>query len=138
MKKLFYLFLVLFMLEGCAAYKSIHYGQDYSPPTDVNNVEVLSFSPEDHYIELGEVTLFGVTPTNKEHMLKRLKDMVAEMGGDAVIIEESKTPIYMPKPIQGLVIKWQEEEVLELKDVESGVVDCEDEDLIEDNSEYIK
>ncbi|MDP8216875.1 MAG: hypothetical protein P9L98_06155 [Candidatus Kaelpia imicola] len=134
MKEVFYLFLVLLMLQGCAAYKSIHYGQDYSPPTDVDDIEIFSFSPEGSYIQLGEVTVFGVTPTNRAHMLKRLKDMAAEMGGDAIIIKECGTPIYIPKPIQGLVIKRQEEEV----SMDSFVVDCEDGNLTDNRSEYIK
>ncbi len=138
MKKFFYIFLVSLIFQGCAAYKSVHYGQDYSPPTDVNNVEIFSFNPGGSYIELGEVTVFGVTPTNRAHMLGRLKDMAAEIGGDAIIIEEHGTPAYMPKPIQGLVIKWQEEEVLDSEKVDNPVVGHEDNNPLEDKSEYIK
>ncbi|MDP8252914.1 MAG: hypothetical protein P9X27_00730 [Candidatus Kaelpia aquatica] len=138
MKKVFYLFLVLLMLQGCAAYKSVHYGQDYSSPTDVDDIEIFSFSPGGSYIQLGEVTVFGVTPTNRAHMLERLKDMAAEMGGDAIIIEERETPTYMPKPIQGLVIKWQEEEISEFEEIDSFTADLEDVTLIDSKSEYIK
>jgi hypothetical protein len=134
MKSLIYLLLALFLLGGCAAYKSVHYGQDYSPPTDAGDIEILSFIPGRPYIELGEVTLFGVTPTNKAHMLNRLKDMVAEMGGEAVIIEEPETPIYMPRPIRGLVIKWQQDQVLKSGESESEIISYEykDQDLSEE------
>ncbi len=110
-KKIVCLLLAMLFLQGCAAFQSIHYGEEYSPPTSVGNVQLLSCAPGKKYIELGRVTVFGVTYSNREHMLNRLKEMAAEMGGDALILQERKTPMYMPKPIVGIVIKWQQEQL---------------------------
>ena len=43
-------------------------------------------------------------------MIGRLKEMAAEMGGDALILQERKIPMYMPKPIVGIVIKLRQEQ----------------------------
>jgi len=110
-KKVSYLLLAVLFLQGCAAFKSIHYGEEYSPPTSVESVQLFSHNPEEKYVELGQVTVFGVTHSNREHMINRLKEMAAEMGGDALILQERKTPMYMPKPIVGVVIKWQQKQL---------------------------
>ncbi|MDP8234091.1 MAG: hypothetical protein P9M06_04755 [Candidatus Saelkia tenebricola] len=110
-RKVFYLLLVALFFQGCAAFQSIHYGEEYSPPTHVENIQLFSYNPEKGYVELGQVTVFGVTHSNRIHMLGRLKEMAAEMGGDAVVLQERKTPLYTPKPIVGTVIKWQQEQL---------------------------
>lgn len=103
--------LLAIILQGCAAYKSVHYGEEYSSPTHIENVKVLTYKPQGNFIKLGEVSVFGVTSSNRIYMLNQLKEMAADMGGDAVIIEERDFPRYTPKPIIGVVIKWQDEAV---------------------------
>ena len=110
-KKIVCLLLAVLFLQGCAAFQSIHYGEEYSPPTGVENVQVLFHAPGEEYVKLGQVTVFGVTPSNRGYMLSRLKEMAAEMGGDALILKERKSPMYMPKPVVGVVIKWQQDEL---------------------------
>ena len=103
-KAVFFL-LALFLISGCAAYKSVHFGEDYSPPTDIENVEILFCSPESEFVELGEVKVYGVTASNRSFMLQQLREMAAEMGGDGIVIEEREFPRYAPKPVAGIVIK---------------------------------
>lgn len=108
MRKIICLLLVMTIIVGCAAFKSVHYGEEYSPATTMEKVEVLSYEPGQKYIKLGEVTVFGVTDSNRFYLLNQLREMAAEMGGDAIVLQEREFPKYTPKPIVGIVIKWQD------------------------------
>lgn len=98
------------LLIGCAAFRSVHYGKEYAEPTLSKNIELVSQEPSQKYTRLGEVVVFGVTESNRFYMLKELKEMAAEMGGDAIILQERAFPRYAPKPLLGIVIKWLNKE----------------------------
>ena len=104
---IFFIVLAGMVISSCAAFTSIHYGKEYAPPTDKAQIRVLTQKPGDEYTELGEVTVFGVTDSNRAYMLRRLREMAAEMGGDALILQEREFPRYTPKPLRGIVIKWK-------------------------------
>ena len=107
MRKVIFETVLFFLLSSCAAFQSVHYGQEYSEPTAVSKIQVFSSQPALSYVKLGEVSVFGVTKSNRSYMIGQLKKMAAEMGGDAIILQERELPRYVPKPIKGIVIKWK-------------------------------
>ncbi|MDD5614468.1 MAG: hypothetical protein PHQ54_05305 [Candidatus Omnitrophica bacterium] len=143
MRKVFTVIVLVSILSfGCAAYKSVHFGQDHYLPKEASDIGVFSSVPDKLYAELGEIAVFGVTSTNRDYMLNRLKEMAADMGGDAIILKDSDIPVYIPKPMAGIVVKWQKDEVLsqilstDIKDLD---INRSEEDILNgEKLEYIK
>ena len=99
MKIIFILFLCL-GLAGCATVKTVQYEpSSVYAPTNPQDVRVFSVRPPREYIEIGEVSVeapvYDIMDT-----IEQLRDKVAEMGGEAVILRVNEE--------KGIVIRFKD------------------------------
>lgn len=80
----------LMYIIGCATVDITKTGKGYNPPTNPNDVEILSTRPEKRYVELGSISAdgFAISDTAKLHNALRAK--AAPLGADAVLITDSR------------------------------------------------
>lgn len=88
------------VVSGCATVKSVQYEpSSIYPPTDPQDIRVFSVRPPREYIEIGEVSVeapvYDIMDT-----IEQLRDKVAEMGGEAVILRVNEE--------KGIVIRFKE------------------------------
>jgi hypothetical protein len=77
----------LLALSGCAAVDITKTGRGYFPPTNPNEVQILTTVPTRPYIELGTVTVSGYQIREEAKMHNAIRAKAAPLGATAVIIQ---------------------------------------------------
>ena len=89
MKKLFLVFVVCFLICGCASVNVTKTSKGFFPATNPNEIEILMTKPERGFIELATVTTSGWNPKSMAKMHNSLRAKSAPLGADAVILMSS-------------------------------------------------
>ncbi len=92
MRRVLSLFLssLLFCSVSCVKAKVASYPHTSYPPTNADQVQVFNTKPPAEFEVIGEVTGRGAPAASWESVYSGMKKKAAKIGGDAIILIESK------------------------------------------------
>jgi hypothetical protein len=76
------------LLCGCAHVDVTKTGKGFYDPTNPADVEILKTRPDQHYEELGTVTVTGFDADESAKMHNAIREKAAALGANAVILTE--------------------------------------------------
>jgi hypothetical protein len=83
----FLICVALLVLSGCASVDITKTSKGYFPPTNPNDVQILTTVPTRPYTELGTVTVSGYDIREEAKMHNAIRAKAAPLGATAVIIQ---------------------------------------------------
>lgn len=87
------------IVSGCTTINIVKYVDKIYPPTNPEDIKVFQFVPPFQYVKIGEISVEAPI-VNLSLTIERLKERVAKMGGEAVILRLQE--------MKGIVIRLKE------------------------------
>lgn len=92
MKKIIILLFVVVFLTGCASFYCSRYPNNTYSPTVADNIPIYNNFPPSAYEVIGEVGANGAPASSWGGIGKRMREYAAQIGGDAIVIQDQATP----------------------------------------------